>query len=643
MVSIMSKPINLGPLTLKNRFVMSAMATGMLELSGEPNERFIRYLERRAEGEVAMLILESTGVVDHFRYNVRTPSLASDDSVKSWRKLSDRIHQNNCLVCVQLQHPGRQTYAVSIGETVGASPVPTKVTGEVPRELTITEIKELAESFGQSARRAREADIDAVELHGGHGYLFSQFLSPGSNIRNDKYGGSLENRFRFLKETIQAIQKAAGEDFPVIVRLSFGEFVEDGVTFEEAVQVSRWLQDMGIVSIRVSGGNLDQSIPAMIPPTDVKKGIFWEFSEKVKNAIDLPIDAVGRIQTPEEAERLLEEGVADYISLGRPLLADPDFVKKALSGNSNFIRPCIACNQGCIDRLLDHDIGEISCLVNQEVGRESENLLSKSKVTHEVKRRVLVVGGGPAGMEAARVAAVLNHEVTLVDKNEHLGGTFTLAAIPPGKQDFTGLLEYFPVELNRLGVEIILNKEISYRNIAAFNPDVIIWATGSERKIPDFESTTIPTVSNEDVYDLLDMKVRNPIIYGATWEGVETALYLRDKGYNVRIVEKNPKIGQKLSPVTRRWYLRKKLKEQGVSFYEGVTDVHFVGETCKFKTVGEEVILPCDLVILESEKKSRISAFQESSIEQIIIGDAKSPKNAYYAVRDGFEAALSIR
>lgn len=641
MFDVLKQPLQIGNFTLKNRFVMSSMATGFLELNGNPNERFISYLERRAVGGVSMIIVESTGVTDNFRYNVRTPSLANDESIPSWRKLTERIKKHNCHLCVQLQHPGRQVYDVSVGETVGASPIAPKVTGIIPRPLVVEEIREMADWFGQAAKRAKFSGVDSVEIHAGHGYLFSQFLSPNSNNRTDEYGGSLENRFRFLKESIKSIKYHAGEDYPIIVRMSFDEFVDDGITYEEAKKVAIWLEKMGIVSIRVSGGNLDQSKPAMIPPTDVEKGLFWKYSKKIKEHLNIPVDVVGKIQNPEEALSLFNEGYCDYISIGRPLLADPDYVRKTLYNFPGTLAQCIACNQGCIDRLLDSDIGEISCLVNQEVGQEYLNTFDSHKVDNGKQLNVAVIGSGPSGLEAARVSAKLGHSVIVYEKEDKIGGLFKFASVPPGKEDFASLLPYYKKELDRLGVTVEYNTEVSStKDMEKKLPeiDVVIWALGAKRE-PTIQSDHVVMV--EDVYKKSIEKDKSILVYGAGWEGAETALYLHEQGYNVSVVTPE-KIGQRMSPVTRRWYVKKKLKQAGIEFYEGVEKAEFTGQTCTFGIDRDKMSLSFDLIINESYKIPYTQKQNDSKVRHYLIGEAGTSKGTYEAIRDGYDIAISL-
>jgi len=636
---LFATPIALGPLSLKNRFVMSAIGSGLGDPSGAPNERLIRYLEIRAEQEVALIIVEATGILPSLRYTPRQPSLAADAVLPSWQELAQRIHRHGALLAVQLQHPGRQLLDQSIGEAVAPSAVPLRVGGPTPRALSTEEIAHIAAHFGQAARRAREAALDAVELHAGHGYLFTQFLSPAANRRHDAYGGTLENRFRFLREVILAIQAEAGRSFPILVRLSVKEFVDGGIELEESLQVAAWLKDLGIVALRVSGGSNDQETPVMIPPTDAPRGVFWEHSRIVRSRVGLPVDAVGRIQTPELAERLLQEGYADFISLGRPLLADPMFVRKALAGRHSEIRPCIACNQGCIDRILDQRIGMISCLVNPEVGREFEARLAHHR---PVRRRVMVVGGGPAGMEAARVAKLLGHEVELFERGARLGGEFALAHLPPGKEDFAALLPFCEGELKRLGVDIELNQAVDASLIASRLPDVLIWATGADR-MPLFPQSRLPMRSVNDIYIQGIPAGKAVVVLGTSWEGAETALALAASGLQVTCLETGDKFGARLSPVTRRWYLRKKAEEAGIQIFCNVGDVSLAAGLVCWRSEGQEHRAGCDFLVYEGNRVPRAAPSVPRGVERFVIGDAQRPAGALEAIRAGFETALSIQ
>jgi 2,4-dienoyl-CoA reductase-like NADH-dependent reductase (Old Yellow Enzyme family) len=635
---IFASELRLGPLRLRNRFVMSAMGSGLGDPSGRVNERLRAYLERRAEGGVAMVVVESTAVTDAVRYTPRQPSLARDDVLPSWQELARRIHLHGALLCVQLQHPGRQTVAATTGEVVAPSPLPLRVTGIVPRELTVPEIRTIVRQFGEAAARARAAGADAVEIHAGHGYLFTQFLSPYANVRTDSYGGSLANRFRFLREAVEAIQGAAGADFPILVRLSVVEYVEGGIELPESLAVARWLMELGVVALRVSGGSNDQRLPVMIPPTDAPRGVFWELSRIVRNEVGIPVDAVGRIQSPSQAERLLREGYADFISLARPLLADPDFVLKALAGREEEIRPCIACNQGCIDRLLHPDVGVISCLMNPEVGREVERLTVPRG--DRGRQRVVVVGGGPAGLEAARAAAALGHRVWLLEQEAVLGGEFARACRPPGKQDFAAFLRWFPSELKRMGVEVALNTRATVDAILHRRPDVVVWAAGAER-LPPLPFTT-PAVSVRELFDR-QPEGRRAVVLGTEWEGAEVALFLRHLGFDVTAVEPGPKFGARLSPVTRRWYLRQQVEAANVPIFERASAIRDEGGVVAFATEEGRQRLPCDFVVYEGIRRPIPPPPLPANIRVVVIGDARHPRGAYEAMWEGFEAALAIR
>jgi 2,4-dienoyl-CoA reductase-like NADH-dependent reductase (Old Yellow Enzyme family) len=632
-------PIALGPVSLKNRFVMSAMGSGLGDPSGAPNERLIRYLEARAEADVAMIIVEATGVMATLRYTPRQPSLAVDSLLPSWRELARRIHRQGAKIAVQLQHPGRQTLDQSDGEPVAPSPIGTRHGGPAPRALSVGEIEEIVASFGSAAARARAAGLDAAELHAGHGYLFTQFLSPAANHRDDAYGGSLENRFRFLQQVVRSIQSAAGEDYPIIARLSFDEFVDGGATLEESLRVAHWLKELGIVALRVSGGSNDQRIPVMIPPTDAPRGIFWEHSKIVRTEVGLPVDAAARIQTAELAERLLREGFADFISLGRPLLADPGFVRKALATSSAATRPCIACNQGCIDRILDRRIGMITCLVNPEVGREHEALLDQPRPT---PRKVMIAGAGPAGIEAALVARLLGHDVRLFEVGPTLGGEFAYAHRPPGKEDFASFLPFCQEELRRLDVDVQMNTSVDEMLIAAQDADILIWAAGAYRR-PPFAESPVRQCSVTDLYRDGIPSGRSAVVLGTSWEGAETALALAAAGIEVTCLEPQSKFGGRLSPVTRRWYVRQRAGEAGIRIACGVRDLSVAAGQVRWSADDGEHSTVCDFIVYEGTRVPRPAPATPAGLRLLTIGDAAQPASAFEAIRSGFDTALTIQ
>lgn len=637
---VLFQPLRIGGLTLKNRLVMSAMGSNLAEPDGTPGPRLIEFLVTRARGGVAMVIVETTNVTREVRYNARTPALDTDAGLPRWKELTRAIHAAGALAAVQLQHPGRQTLpGISTGEVVGPSPVPLRVTGVVPRELGREEIRALSTAFAAAAARARAAGFDAVEIHGGHGYIFQQFLSPYSNRRQDEYGGSLANRARFLLETVTAVREAAGADFPILVRLSAEEWVEGGLRLDDSVAVARMLARAGVAALRISGGQNDQSLPVMIPPSPVPRGLFWGQSEAIRRAAGIPVDAVGRINTPELAEDIIASGRADFISLGRALLADPDFPAKAAAGAAARIRPCIGCNQGCIDRVVDPKRQTISCLMNPRVGRELETLAPCSRSLH-----VVVVGGGPAGMQTALTAVQRGCRVTLLEAGARLGGEFRLAAIPPGKEDFARAVTFLERELAASTVHVETGRRAEVETVLKLRPDAVIVATGARRIPPDLPGAP-PMHALAAVLDGHAPVGRRVAVLGSRWAGAEVAEWLATQGHEVTLVEPGEKIGADMSPVTVRWFARQRLERLGVHMLTGAAPLGWSSGRLRLRTPAGELQVAADSLVYEGYRMSDRNLFEALTgrVPRVLsIGDCHAPRTALEALHEGFAAAAQL-
>ena len=421
----------LGPLEVKNRLLMAPMGTRMASEIGAVTQKLIDYYVERAKGGVGT-ILTDAAVVDYPLGATGATNLTIHDNayIGGHNELVEAVHAQGAKIICQMKHAGRETRLPSLLKTqpVAPSAIPCKFFDVIPRELSTGEVEEIVKKFVEAAMRAKTAGYDGVELHGAHGYLIAQFMSLSSNKRTDKYGGSLQNRMNFPLEIVRGIKKSLGKNFPLLFRFSADEFIEEGRTLEESKQLAQMLEEAGVHVLHVSAGVYD-SMPMMIEPMSYEEGWKIYLAEEIKKVVKIPVIGVGVIRTPAIAERILKEGRVDFLALGRALLADPYWPNKAKEGRAEEIIRCISCNIGCIGGRIFRGL-HIRCALNPVTGREREfgTLIPAAK-----RKKVLIVGGGPAGMEAARIAKMRGHQVTLVEKNKVLGGQLRLAAAPPGK------------------------------------------------------------------------------------------------------------------------------------------------------------------------------------------------------------------
>jgi len=637
------EPIQINSLELKNRLVVPAMGTDFANSDGTVSERLKDYLVARADGGFGLIITEITAISRYGKGMANQLSIWDDKFIPGFKNLAMAIHAKEAKVAVQLYHPGRQTFSFLTGRPVVApSAIPCPVCREIPKELTVEEIRELEEQFAEGARRAKEAGIDAVEIHGAHGYLVAQFMSGYANHRSDAYGGDLEGLLRFPIEIVHKIRAKVGDDYPIIFRLSGDERVAGGRTIQETKTIIPLLEQAGVNAFHVSTGVYASSdyitAPMAIPP-----GYNVSAAGEVKKATSVPVIAVGRINDPRMVEEILKEGQADLVAMGRASLADPELPKKAADGNYEDIRWCIACNQGCIDRLLDLEETGISCLVNPSVGKEKEMALTPASRS----KKVLVVGGGPGGMEVARVAALRGHEVSLYEKDEKLGGQFKLAAMPPCKQEITKIINYLSIQIKKAGVKVALGKEVTEEIIDELQPEVVVIATGGTPVIPD-----IPGIEQERVvtaFDVLESKVtpgRSILVIGGGMVGCETADFLGQiMGCRVTLVEALPRVAQDVGDTTRHFLLQR-LAQRRVKIITSAAVKQLTNDGAILEQSGkEETLSGFDTIVLAmgvAPVNELAAKIRDKIKETYVIGDAKQPRKALDAIAEAAEIGRKV-
>jgi 2-enoate reductase len=532
----------IGRLTLKNRVVMAPMASALGELVEDSrlSQRGLDFYIARARGGVGLIIPGVVLAKLRFAVSVGEQAIISERSVHWLNDLAEAVHAHGAKICTQLSiGMGRNQVpnpSLPNGGTVSASAIPNFWDPKIiSPELTIGEIESLIEDYEFAAKIVANAGIDAIEIHGHIGYLIDQFMTQLWNKRTDRYGGDLDGRLRLPLELFAAAKRGAGEDFPVTCRYCLTHYVDGGRTIEEGLEIACRFEAAGFAALHIDGGCYE-ALHLAFPPTTQPMGLWVNLAEKVKRVVKIPVIVAGKLGDPKLAEEVLEEGKADFVALGRPLLADPDWANKVKEGRPEDITPCIGCHEGCLKRYFEGKY--VSCAVNPACGREKESIITPV----EKKKSVIIVGSGPAGMEAARVAALRGHKVTLLEKTHTLGGNLVPASIPDFKLDYKRFLDYLTTQIRKLCVTTKLGVKATPEMIQKIKPEVVLVATGATHCIPDIPGIKEgmekgKVVTAVDV--LLGKKEagRSIAIIGAGLVGCETALWLANQGKKVTVVE----------------------------------------------------------------------------------------------------------
>ncbi len=632
-------PGRIGGLTLKNRLVMPAMGSGLGNPDGTPSDRSMAYYERRARGQAGLIIVELTAVHSKGLAGPNSFRLDQDRFVPSFAELAQCVQRHGARIAVQLNHTGRQASpAVIGGEPVCPSPTPATVSGDPPRELSTGEIDELVGSYVAAARRAREAGFDAVELHGAHGYLIWQFLSPLCNRRRDDYGGSTEHRVRFPVRIIRAIKREVGASFPVIIRISGSDFLEGGLDLDQSRSMAGAFEEAGADAVHVSGGSW-LAMHWMIQPMFMPRGCLVHLAAGIRSDVRVPVITVGRINDPLLAERILAEGRADLVSMGRPLLADPDLPAKAAAGDMEGIRRCIACNR-CIGRRFRGL--PLGCTVNPETGEERA-FEGEERTAHP--RRVVVIGGGPAGLEAATRAQRLGHSVELLEARGRLGGQVNLAGVASYKEELRSVVPYYEGLMKRSGVTVTTGREVRAADLECLEADMVIVATGAVPSMPDIDGLDSAAVTR--AVDLLS----DPggvsgriVIIGGGHVGCETADVCARMGARVTILEMERALPD-ADPITRNELLNR-LRASGVDILEDVrvTGVE-AGRVEYADGEGGSGWVDADRVVVAAGSRPRndlLAALRDRRVPHVAVGDCTGPGDLYQAVHEGANAVRGL-
>ncbi len=626
-------PFSLKHLTLHNRIVMPGLASFLIEEDGSITDHTVEHYRRRAGGGPAMVIMEACSVAPEGIVSLHQARIYDDRFVPGLSRIAASMKAEGAVPAVQIHHGGRQTSPRVIGRKPFAPshlPCPT-IRGEV-EPLSIERIQGVVRQFGDAAARAVEAGFELIEIHGAHGYLINQFLSAFSNVRDDAYGGGVEGRSRFAREVVQEVRRRVGADFPLAFKISAQEFVPGGLTVPESIEILKGLLPYGVDAIQVSAGN-DATPEWICQPMFMDKACLATSAAEIRAALKVPVLAVGRINSPQIADEIIARGDADLVCIGRGLLADPRMPIKAREGRMEDIRTCIACNT-CMESIFRR--GRVECLVNPTLGREHEMAL----VPAESPKKVMVVGGGPGGLDVAWVAAKRGHEVHLYERRETLGGQLLLGAVTSYKRELLSLIEYQKKQIQKHGVQCHLGCDVTPETVGRVRPDVLVLATGSRPELPPIPGVDRPVVrSVNEVFAQEGVPAAVPsVVIGGGATGCEAALHLSEAGCPVTMVEKLMRIGARIESVTRKMILER-LTERGVSLLTGceVLGIEERGVRVRDRE-GEEHFVEAEQVVVVTGMRP-VNGLHERvrhlGIPVYQIGDCLEPRSAKAAIYEG--------
>lgn len=634
-------PYKIGNLEIQNRFVMPGM--GVNE-DGKIDEITIEWYAARAKGGFGLIVTEFFAVDPLGKAVPGEVVIDNDDIIPDLMRITERVHEYDTKIFMQIHHAGRQTNRFCIdGQPVSASAIPCPVNRELPRELTTAEVYELIEKHGDAALRAKKGGFDGIEIHAGHGYLPTQFMSTYVNRRTDEFGGDLIGRAKFGVDIIKNIKKKCGTDFPVCFRLSGDELVDSGRKLDETAILARILEEAGADVFNISTG-VYATPQYMVAPYPVDLGFNINAADVIKNAVNIPVISVGRLNDPVYMDSFIKDKRCDFVALGRASIADAEFPNKVKAGVIDEISPCVGCNTRCQGTAgSDPNDKGISCAFNPFSGHETTMKITKTNSS----KKIVVVGGGVGGLETAWVAAARGHKVTLLEKTNKLGGQIVFGTVPPKKAELSRAVKYYISMCKKYGVDIKMNLEATKDYIVSLNPDVVVLATGAKPVSLNIQNDGVPVVQ---ALDLLGGEVaagNNVLVLGGGLVGLETAEFLATQLRQATVVEMLDEVGKDLGDSVKYFHL-KALKENNVKIITGAKVNNFTSDGAVCSTTDGLVTLSgYDMVALAVGTRS-YNPLEEELRGQVnelyVIGDAASGqvKNISSAVDAGARLAVNL-
>ncbi|RJP75326.1 MAG: FAD-binding protein [Desulfobacteraceae bacterium] len=666
MYPYLSSPITINSLTVRNRIIYPALGV-LYSYDRKLNDRYYHFFEEKARGGAGIVTVGPVGV-DFIGSGIIVLSLAEDEAIPSFVKLTSLIKEQGAAPWIQLFHAGAYSHPFIIDgkEPIAPSPIFSKYSKATPREMTREDIETVQTAFVRAALRAKEAGFAGVEIIASGGYLITQFVSPLRNQRTDQYGGTFENRMRFPRELIERLREKLGPDYPLTIRMAGNDFVPGSNTDAETPAIAQVYEKAGVDLINVTGGWHETKVPQL--PMDLPRSGFSYLAANIKKVVSVPVVASNRISDPDAAEKILQDGCADMVSLGRVLIADPYWPQKAFQGKKEEIRPCVACSQGCTDEIFSGK--PVFCTGNPMAGFEGERKIKKTAQP----QKVMVIGAGAAGLEAAVTASIAGHQVTVYEKGNDIGGQLYIAGAPPHKNEIWEFIRYYRAMIRKYNIPVRLNTAVDRSFIQNEKPDHIIVAEGAEALIPPIQGVDDPCVlSAWDVLKNNPLLGKNVAIIGGGAVGLETALFVADRGTirpdvlhflfaydaepidrlrdlmfhgtsQVTVFEMLPKVGKDVGKSTK-WVLFGNLEKHGIQIRTQAKVCSIHHGTVVYETDGKTEKMQFDNVILASGSRpvQRLSKeIAELGIPYKTVGDCVQVGKINDAIHGGFLAALDI-